>query len=115
MICKDICTTEAIFSNCTNGGEIVFYISVGKVTIFPEPQFKFQGCAHCHNLSHINITCSSKTECMGEKNTSEKPEIFQKVEEVNSSFTSPQIIKSSQPEAMSSTTGNSPYLSFCLI
>ena len=113
-ICKDICTTEAIFSKCTDGGEIVFYISDGKAISFPEPPFNFQGCEHCHNLSHINITCSSKAECMGGKNTSEKPENFQKVEEVSSSFTSPQTIKSSQPEAMSSTTGNSPYRSFCL-
>ena len=83
-------------------------ISDGSVAIFPLPKFRFVGCANCHNLSHVHITCSLKVACMAKKSYTENTQR----EEVNAMITSPQTTKTPKPEAVSISTGKSSYLSF---
>lgn len=103
-ICKDICTIEATYSDCTDDNNILFSLSDGTVAIFPMVTYRFSGCAKCYNLSHVNIMCSLKLACMEKRNRSEKPENTTK--EVDSIVTSTQTTKTSKLEAVSMIKGN---------
>ena len=103
-ICKDICTVEATYFDCTDDNNIFFSLSDGTVAIFPMATYRFSGCTNCYNLSHVNITCSLKIACMEIRNRSDRPENTKK--EVDSIVTSTQTTKTSKLEAVSMIKGN---------